>query len=1769
MECAQQGAGVSLARFRFVWWVALAASLLPVSSLGQGTPPTCVVDVEPNDRPESAMPVEGAFCIEGDVGESDQDIFTWTVTPEAAKTPWQMSIEGLPQQQTRVQLHRLIEPGSAEEPAVVGPEVIALVTPARDFRAAHNVVLVPPGNWIVGLSVSGGTGKYKLAFSPATIAAQPEAAANSALLAGAVLAGDLQGAEDVFSWTVDALGARQRWSLTENVPIDTEPSMTLADDKGAAIFRATRVTDGQISLGDIGLNAGSYRVTLSPGAAESFPYLLSLKAEGPRSAAREDEPNADIPRAHALALAKPVSARIAQEGDVDLFALPIGDAVKDKRLSVALQQSIKRARKMCLTDAKGQELVCKEGDKPVLSDIVMGAEPLYVAVSGTADLKATYTLTARLSGVVQPGSEREPNDSAQTATTYVGPTMSGRFADAADADVYAFDVEGDPQVWTIEAKGQGIKLLELRDEAANPQSSAGPSAAAPDQAVLKDLVLLPGRYFIAVSGKDGTYMLAASSAGKPDVDAEREPNDDQNQAIKLTLGEKRKGSLSSDSDFDMYRIAMTANEQVDITLDLEGDCSASLRLFLSDRPYLETYAKGKGFVAHLRAPIGDTYIGVTANPTAPCATSYEFLVTRADLTKEISDVEPNNSYAEANPLPSSLMATGINTGVMDADLYLVPESLRGKEATIEMSAGSFAMVRTGNPDSPTDVEGTVDMDKNTQELVFPQEPSWFSVRSQADAPPYTVRIVPKQPVAPSTATAALQMQLTFPQTPIAAFWPKSQRIQGEVRLTNNAAEAVEIVLNAGATHYSWRPTLERMSVSLAPGASDAIPITVVIDPDAWTEAVQIKIEARRGESVAVTATADLRGDPTADPLNEFLGYSMPDAMRGGFNVSWTALGARVPETPGELTPTDQSYLHDSLTSSFGVTYDGANLPAQATVQFGADRAWPIIGLALNPQLPTAFVAQGVKTFDFQLSADGINFETVLSGELNQTPVDQFFALPQVREARMARLIVKSGFSTSRAQLGEWKVIADPAATTGIALDLAEPMRGGHIVTASPLIGDMSVAARGVIEAGSTGSAVKVDGGVAPSWIVGFHEDRAAQITKLEWIDDLDARGKQQFTAVKVSASVDGPIGPWKELGTWNIARDERGRASFDLPQPVWARFVKFEAASALTDSGEYIYPNKIGIFERATDAQYRSIIGEWGHLSSQAIFELQNQPPPRVTKPEADGNDSAQTAQVLAMGETVAGQVILDQDEDWYRIDTPADNNTLGLVLEGQPTVDVDIELKDAEGKPLTLRNVSSSAVSAEYSALIEPSKTYYVRVLEPPHSIAVAYDLSGSLMGYLDPIARGLVAYASGVVPKREAVNYIPFENPFILKDFTDQRLVLERGLAENPVSTTSSRLEETMITAMRGLSQRKGARAILVITDAATNYDTDRTQMWEMIGQVRPRIFAAHIGAWDDPVGEKLIMQDLATANGGVYNMVRSQAEMDVAFQRVAAWMRRPARYRITATTRTEQPPEPGSIAMDQLISAYPTVQIPKASGPVELILDASGSMLARLDGKRRIEIARSALKELVSKSLPAAQPVALRVFGHSKPGSCETSLVMPLSPLDATSAMEVLDGIQPQNLARTPIAASLREVANDLQGAEGPAQVVLITDGEETCEGDPRAEIDELIRSGINVRVNIVGFAVDDEALKARFGEWARAGNGVYIDARNEAQLTAAVAQASLVPFTVLDASGAEIATGQVGGTPVSLPAGKYRVKAGTATFEGVIVEPGTVTRLRYAG
>jgi hypothetical protein len=206
----------------------------------------------------------------------------------------------------------------------------------------------------------------------------------------------------------------------------------------------------------------------------------------------------------------------------------------------------------------------------------------------------------------------------------------------------------------------------------------------------------------------------------------------------------------------------------------------------------------------------------------------------------------------------------------------------------------------------------------------------------------------------------------------------------------------------------------------------------------------------------------------------------------------------------------------------------------------------------------------------------------------------------------------------------------------------------------------------------------------------------------------------------------------------------------------------------------------------------------------------------------------------------------------------------------------------------------------------------------------------------------------------------------------------------------------------------------------------------------------------------------------------------------------------------------------------------------------------MLQRLGDKRRIEIAKAVLTSAVSERIPPGTPVALRVFGHRQANACRTDLEAPLAPLDPARMTKTIKAIAAMNLAKTPIADSLAKVEADLKGVAGRKIVVLLTDGEETCDGDPGKVIRALYDKGIDVALNIVGFAIDDAELEAQFRSWAELGGGRYLSARDQSGLNDALREALQMPYTVYDTGGNTVAHGLVGGDAVELAQGYYRVE-----------------------
>ncbi len=240
------------------------------------------------------------------------------------------------------------------------------------------------------------------------------------------------------------------------------------------------------------------------------------------------------------------------------------------------------------------------------------------------------------------------------------------------------------------------------------------------------------------------------------------------------------------------------------------------------------------------------------------------------------------------------------------------------------------------------------------------------------------------------------------------------------------------------------------------------------------------------------------------------------------------------------------------------------------------------------------------------------------------------------------------------------------------------------------------------------------------------------------------------------------------------------------------------------------------------------------------------------------------------------------------------------------------------------------------------------------------------------------------------------------------------------------------------------------------------------------------------------------------------------------------------------------------------------------VELILDASNSMWGQSEGGRKIDLAKKALASLI-QALPSTSQVALRVYGHRHSRelkNCEDStLLVPLGPLNKAKLIEHVQTITPRGM--TPLAYSLKQVLNDLGDTPGEKLVILVSDGNESCGGDPVAAVKALRQHGIDMRIEVVGLAVADAAAKRLLDTIATLTRGRYHAAKDVPELKDALAEALRLAFTVEDQGGIGVARGMVGSERLCLEPGNYRVSVRsptqTFTFDNVAIVPGQQTHL----
>jgi Ca-activated chloride channel family protein len=183
------------------------------------------------------------------------------------------------------------------------------------------------------------------------------------------------------------------------------------------------------------------------------------------------------------------------------------------------------------------------------------------------------------------------------------------------------------------------------------------------------------------------------------------------------------------------------------------------------------------------------------------------------------------------------------------------------------------------------------------------------------------------------------------------------------------------------------------------------------------------------------------------------------------------------------------------------------------------------------------------------------------------------------------------------------------------------------------------------------------------------------------------------------------------------------------------------------------------------------------------------------------------------------------------------------------------------------------------------------------------------------------------------------------------------------------------------------------------------------------------------------------------------------------------------------------------------------------VILVLDASGSMRAKINGKSKIDIAKQVVGDLVKTWKPEDE-LGLIAYGHREKGNCnDIEVLREPGKLDASDYMMAVNSLEPKG--QTPMTAAVKMAAESLQFTEKKATVILVSDGIENCGLDPCAVAEDLAKMGIDLKVHTVGFGLDNKGAIAQLKCLAEKTGGTYTTANNAEELKNALAKTVAPP------------------------------------------------------
>jgi von Willebrand factor type A domain len=176
----------------------------------------------------------------------------------------------------------------------------------------------------------------------------------------------------------------------------------------------------------------------------------------------------------------------------------------------------------------------------------------------------------------------------------------------------------------------------------------------------------------------------------------------------------------------------------------------------------------------------------------------------------------------------------------------------------------------------------------------------------------------------------------------------------------------------------------------------------------------------------------------------------------------------------------------------------------------------------------------------------------------------------------------------------------------------------------------------------------------------------------------------------------------------------------------------------------------------------------------------------------------------------------------------------------------------------------------------------------------------------------------------------------------------------------------------------------------------------------------------------------------------------------------------------------------------------QAQHALAPTIILLDGSISMWARLGGQSKVGIVRSTLTQAFT-DYEDRIAFGLVAFGHRGGGACtEAELLAKPGELSSKTPGKLLFGAGFKPKAAKPVAAALVEAAK--QTPATGLDVVLITDGPDTCKANVCATVKSLKQAAPGLRIHVIGFDPKAKQTVKSLACVAKTTGGQFLTAAN---------------------------------------------------------------------